>query len=236
MGVLIEDVTFTGSAITGAGDFTSNGDLTMAGALSGVTTLGMSGVLTTTNNIVMSNSANTAITHQGNTKLTISSGGKVKIESVTFTGDDMTNVGDITMSGALTATGTITSNDFFKTNNDKGIKGGEMTQAQASSCTGDVDISKWHGRIKIPGTCTLGSFDSNSITVDWDGSQPASFEDSTIMLSQCGSDTNTNTYQSATYRITIESSTRFKMQYANTKSGSINFVNTIICYVIIWGV
>merc|ERR1712166_943510 len=48
--VLIEDVTFTGSAITGAGAITSNGALTIGGALSGVTTLGMSGATTLTAN------------------------------------------------------------------------------------------------------------------------------------------------------------------------------------------
>merc|ERR1712166_558060 len=40
--VLIEDVTFTGSAITGAGAITSNGALTIGGALSGVTSLAAS--------------------------------------------------------------------------------------------------------------------------------------------------------------------------------------------------
>ena len=112
-----------------------------------------------------------------------------------------------------------------------------MTQATTSSCTGSVSISKWHGRIKITPACTLGNSASKVITVNWSGSQPASFEDSTIMLSQCGSDTDTNTYQSATYRIDIRSSTRFKMQYANARTdGSGIYTGTIICYMIIWGV
>merc|ERR1712166_291958 len=135
----------------------------------------------------------------------------------------------------LLAIGTITSNDFFKTNNDKGIKGGVMTQATTSSCTGSVSISKWHGRIKITPTCSLSRQEAKAITVNWSGSPPASFEDSTIMLSQCGSDTDTASYQSATYRITIESSTQFKMQYATGKFDS-DYTGTIVCYMIIWGV
>ena len=90
---------------------------------------------------------------------------------------------------------------------------------------------------KIPFACTLSASAAKVITVNWIGSPPASFSDSTIMLSQCGSDENTNTYQSATYRITIESSTQFKMQYANSRtSGSGTYTGTIVCYLIIWGV
>merc|ERR1712166_485638 len=48
--VQIEDVTFTGSDMTGAGDFTSNGALTIGGALSGVTSLAASGATTLTAN------------------------------------------------------------------------------------------------------------------------------------------------------------------------------------------
>merc|ERR1712166_815436 len=110
--------------------------------------------------------------------------------SSTKTSGTLVVTGGVGVSGQVTAEtllaiGTITSNDFFKTNNDKGIKGGGMTEDSTNSCTGTVTISKWHGRIKITPTCSLSRQEAKAITVNWSGSPPASFEDSTIMLSQC---------------------------------------------------
>merc|ERR1712166_247259 len=83
--VLIEDVTFTGSAITGAGAITSNGALTIGGALSGVTSLAASGATTLT--------ANTGSTSTTSGTLIVTGGVGV---SGQVTAQTVKSIGDIT--------------------------------------------------------------------------------------------------------------------------------------------
>merc|ERR1712166_1010415 len=83
--VLIEDVTFTGSAITGAGAITSNGALTIGGTLSGVTSLAASGATTLT--------ANTASSSKTTGTLVVTGGVGV---SGQVTAQTVKSIGDIT--------------------------------------------------------------------------------------------------------------------------------------------
>merc|ERR1711871_1534439 len=91
----IESVTFDGTAITTTGAITT-------GTL-------FSGQITTSAGISMSSTSAQSITHAGNSgqHLTVTStSGNTKIESVTFAGNDVSNVDDLTMTGGISMTST----------------------------------------------------------------------------------------------------------------------------------
>merc|ERR1711871_306597 len=91
----IESVTFDGTAITTTGAITT-------GTL-------FSGQVTTSAGISMSSTSAQSITHAENSNqhLTVTStSGNTKIESVTFAGNDVSNVDDLTMTGGISMTST----------------------------------------------------------------------------------------------------------------------------------
>merc|ERR1712166_379449 len=214
--VQIEGVTFTGSAITGAGAITSNGALTIGGALSGVTSLAASGATTLT--------ANTASSTKTSGTLIVTGGVGVS--------------GQVT-ADTLLAIGTITSNDFFKTNNDKGIRVGAMSEVTMSgNCAGtgtkSATIDKWHGRIKLPtGTCNIANGGDIDITVTWSGTVPTSFQQSTFLFTQCG--TSETNVQGLTHVISITAANTLVLTIANPTAITRSAKGNIYCYVILWG-
>jgi len=149
-----------GGALTGATNIVMNGALTgatsvgMGGALTGVTTSAFSGEMTF--------SADDAkIKHTGTTKLTISSSGvrPVLIESVTFTGGEISTATTIAMNGALTGATTIGMGGALTGATTIGMSGaltGATSIGMGGALTGVTNLAV-SGTISTPTTIAASS-------------------------------------------------------------------------------
>jgi len=217
----------TGSSATNNGALIVVGGVGVGGQVTAQTVKSIAGLI-----------VGTTLAASGATTLTANTASSTKTSGTLIVTGGVGVSGQVT-ADTLLAIGTITSNDFFKTNNDKGIRVGAMSEVTMSGdCAGtgakSATIDKWHGRIKLPtGTCNIANGADIDITVTWSGTVPTSFQQSTFLFTQCG--TSETNVQGLTHVISITAANTLVLTIANPTAVQRSAKGNIYCYVILWG-